>query len=288
VVLVQKGTRNGEAIIPPGLSMLPNHQEHNSNSGEEGPQELDLLGRISDLVDSVHTSRERFLQVMALLDDAFGNRYGTLTLSHPTKGKTVLEVAFGDLGADEGCIGGLKPSVVDEILMGARPVALSRRSQDFLSIPLRSLQEKDASLICVPIMNRTQAMGVLTVNPIYRDTVSLDRDIRLLKIIAALAFRDAPLPEDQPSGSETSLEDPPLDQILEEKLGRMIEKVDPRTESRCALLPDIVRLVEKIVIKRALKRHHNIQSAASLFLGINRNTLRKKMRDLNIHFDQIR
>lgn len=266
--------------------MFPDGHADNRNGSDEGPRELNLLCRISDLVDSVHTSRERFLQIMKILDEAFGKRYGTLTLLNPSKGKTVLEVAFGDPGMKDGCIHGLKPSTIGEVLMRARPLALSHHSQDVLPIPLESLHEKDASLICIPIMNRTQAVGVLSMNPIYRDTVSLDRDIRLLKIITGLAFKDAPLPGDDPGGSQGPSGDPPLDRILEEKLSRMIEKVDPRTESRCALLPDIVRLVEKIVIKWALKRHHNIQSTAALFLGINRNTLRKKIKDLNIHFHQ--
>jgi DNA-binding protein Fis len=99
-----------------------------------------------------------------------------------------------------------------------------------------------------------------------------------------MAFRDAPLPGDDQSRSRESTGDHSLDRILEEKLRQMVEKVDPRTESKCALLPDIVNLVEKIVIKWALRRHHNIQTATAHFLGINRNTLRKKAKDLNIHF----
>ena len=101
-----------------------------------------------------------------------------------------------------------------------------------------------------------------------------------------MAFRDAPLPGDDHGRSKESTGDPPLDRILEGKLRQMIEKIDLRTESRCALLPDIVNLVEKIVIKWALRRHHNTQTATAHFLGINRNTLRKKMRDLNIHFQK--
>jgi len=266
--------------------MSSDHHSDHGDWSDKDPRELDLLCKISELVDSVHTSKERFLQVMALLDEAFGTRYGTLTLLNASRGKAVLEVVFGDSKANEGDIHGLKPSVIDQVLTGARPLALSQHCQDILPIPLQSLHEKNTSLICIPIMNRTQAVGVISMNPIYRDTVSLDRDIRLLRIITGLAFRDAPLPEDDPESAQGSSEDPPLDLILEEKLGRMIEKVDPRTESRCALLPDIVCLVEKIVIKWALKRHHNVQSAAARFIGINRNTLRKKMTDLNIHSRQ--
>jgi Fis family transcriptional regulator len=45
---------------------------------------------------------------------------------------------------------------------------------------------------------------------------------------------------------------------------------------------DIIALVEKILIKSALRRVDHVQVAASEFLGINRNTLRKKMKELKI------
>ena len=106
---------------------------------------------------------------------------------------------------------------------------------------------------------------------------------RLLRVIVCLAFQNAPLPGDDYVHNEELRADPPLDTILEDKLRRIIDKVDPRTESRCALLPDILRLVEKIAIKWALRRHQNVQTSAASFLGINRNTLRRKMKDLNIH-----
>jgi DNA-binding protein Fis len=48
------------------------------------------------------------------------------------------------------------------------------------------------------------------------------------------------------------------------------------------LFDDIIAIVEKILIKAALIRVGNVQVAAAQLLGINRNTLRKKMQDLKI------
>jgi len=266
--------------------MLPGIQMERSPVSHCGPKELDLFYRISEVVHSVHTSRERFLQVMEILDETFGRMYGTLTLLSPSKREILLNVGSGDLIAQHGSIQGLNPAIMEEVIARAQPMVFSRITGKPLPSPSRSLHEKDLSLVCIPIMNNAQAVGVISTSSIYRDTLSFDKQMRLLEIIACMVFRDAPLPGDVHTSLRESKEDPPLAQILEGKLSQMIEKVDPRTESRCTLLPDIVSLVEKIVIKWALKRHHNVQTATSLLLGINRNTLRKKMKDLNIRFQK--
>ncbi len=263
--------------------MLPGDQPVSNHLYGSGPKELDILYRISELVQSVHTSKERFLHIMEILDDSFGERYGTLTLLSPSRKGFLLEVAFGDPSLHEGCLQGLNHAIIEEVLAHAHPMAFSRMTQKPLSSPSRSPAEKDVALLCMPIVNNTRAVGVMSTNPFYRDTLSFDRDIRLLQVIACTAFQNAPLPGDDSLSSREPKGDPPLDKILERKLGLMIEKVDPRTESRCALLPDIVSLVEKIVIKWALRRHNGVQTGTAVFLGINRNTLRKKMKDLNIH-----
>ena len=75
-----------------------------------------------------------------------------------------------------------------------------------------------------------------------------------------------------------------LDEILEERLVEVLNKIDPYVESKAkmGLFDDIIALVEKILIKSALKRVNYVQIAAAQLLGINRNTLRKKMKDLKI------
>jgi Fis family transcriptional regulator len=71
---------------------------------------------------------------------------------------------------------------------------------------------------------------------------------------------------------------------LEQKLSEVLNKIDPDVESktRMGIFDDIIAVVEKILIKSALERMGHVQTSAAQFLGINRNTLRKKMKDLKI------
>jgi two-component system nitrogen regulation response regulator GlnG len=48
------------------------------------------------------------------------------------------------------------------------------------------------------------------------------------------------------------------------------------------IFDDIIRVVEKILIKSALERVDHVQITAAQLLGINRNTLRKKIKELKI------
>ena len=123
--------------------MLPGNQTGSSHCG---PKDLDLFHRISEVVHSVHTSRERFLQVMGILDATFGTRYGTLTLLSPSKRDILLNVAFGDPIAQPGCIQGINPAIMEEVIARAQPMVYSRITENPLPSPSRNLHEKDLSL----------------------------------------------------------------------------------------------------------------------------------------------
>lgn len=78
------------------------------------------------------------------------------------------------------------------------------------------------------------------------------------------------------------IEDLSLEDLLEKKLTGTLNRVDTGLEFNCGLFRDVISIVERILIKMALKKTKNVQVAAAQFLGINRNTLRKKIKDLKI------
>jgi DNA-binding protein Fis len=78
------------------------------------------------------------------------------------------------------------------------------------------------------------------------------------------------------------IEDFSLEDLLERKLISTLNGVDTELEFNCDLFHDVISIVERILISMALKKTNNVQVAAAQFLGINRNTLRKKIKDLGI------
>jgi two-component system nitrogen regulation response regulator GlnG len=78
------------------------------------------------------------------------------------------------------------------------------------------------------------------------------------------------------------IEDLSLGDLLERKLIRTLSGVDTELEFDCGLFHDVISIVERILITMALKKTNNVQVAAAQFLGINRNTLRKKIKELGI------
>lgn len=78
------------------------------------------------------------------------------------------------------------------------------------------------------------------------------------------------------------IEDLSLEDLLQKKLTTTLSGVDTELESGCSLFHEVISIVERILIKMALKKTNNVQVAAAHFLGINRNTLCKKIKDLKI------
>lgn len=65
--------------------------------------------------------------------------------------------------------------------------------------------------------------------------------------------------------------------IIDEKIADIttVLSVPPGEKSR--LYEEIMEMVERSLLKIALERNNSIKSKAAIYLGINRNTLQKKM-----------
>jgi DNA-binding protein Fis len=144
-------------------------------------------------------------------------------------------------------------------------------------------------LICIPLITDDEPIGVININSLYGPKNEFAEDFQFLSILSAIlapAIKNYQVKKNEPlqRTGKPKVKSPLLEEILEERLSEVLNKVDPYVESKAkmGLLDDIIALVEKILIKSALKRVNNVQIAAAQLLGINRNTLRKKMKDLKI------
>jgi DNA-binding protein Fis len=146
-----------------------------------------------------------------------------------------------------------------------------------------------APLLCIPLTTGDEPVGVINVNSLYGPRNEFVEDFQFLSVLSAVlspVIRNYHLRKSEPLAKDTKMKARShlLDEILEQKLVEVLDKIDPYVEAKTkmGIFDDIIRVVEKILIKSALERVDHVQIAAAQFLGINRNTLRKKMKELKI------
>lgn len=159
------------------------------------------------------------------------------------------------------------------------------------------------SFLCGPVKIQGSIASILGVDHFYDDPVAITEDLSLLEeictlIAEAMAMRKAIAAENRAlleenwsfrKELETLGRTVPkaqrrisLTEILEERIARMVGemKVDPRSNGR--LYEDVLNVVERTLLISALEKTKHVQLKTARFLGINRNTLRRKIKELGI------
>ena len=157
--------------------------------------------------------------------------------------------------------------------------------------------------LCGPVKAQGAIVSILGVAPFYEEPVAITEDLSLLEeictlIAEAMAIRKAIAAENRAlleenwsfrKELETLGRTVPkaqrrisLTEILEERIARMVGemKVDPRSNGR--LYEDVLNVVERTLLISALEKTKHVQLKTARFLGINRNTLRRKIKELGI------
>jgi transcriptional regulator with GAF, ATPase, and Fis domain len=157
--------------------------------------------------------------------------------------------------------------------------------------------------LCAPVKVQGTIAGILGADHFFEDPVPVTEDLNLLGEICtligdamtmrkAIAAENRSLLEENWSFRkelETLGKTLPkvrkrisLTEILEERIARMIAemKVDPRSNG--CLYNEVLHVVEKTLLKSSLDKTKHVQLKTARFLGINRNTLRRKIKDLGI------
>jgi len=161
----------------------------------------------------------------------------------------------------------------------------------------------DITFLCAPVKLQGAICGVVGVDHFYEDPTAVSEDFSLLGDLCSLISGAMLMRKEMASENRGLLEENwsfrkelenlgrtvpkarrkiSLTEILEERLARMIAemKVDPRSNGH--LYDDVLSVVERTLLKSALEKTKHVQLKTARFLGINRNTLRRKMKDFGI------
>jgi len=173
------------------------------------------------------------------------------------------------------------------------------------------IEKQNISYFCVPIMLENRVVGVLAADRLFDNNVAFDEDLSLLKSITSiiaqiikfyhiskekrgnLAIENKHLRNELEGVKRllgnngdgvktTSQAQISVEGVLEKKLAEIITVMDGMSEGKRRLYADVISKVEKALFKLALDRTKNVKYEAARFLGINRNTLHKKMKNLNL------
>jgi DNA-binding protein Fis len=73
------------------------------------------------------------------------------------------------------------------------------------------------------------------------------------------------------------------EEILEKKLDDIATILCKEGTDKSRIYEEVMGMVERSLVRIALRRSHQVKSAAAAYLGINRNTFQKKMVSLGIN-----
>ena len=254
--------------------------------------ELKSLYEISRLPQPQSHLQDYFHGVMAILSEYFPVMYSALILRDSNRDFLQVEALYG-IGKDAHPIRcSAKKGMIAKVLESRQPAAIQNLNQEPLYEEVmkgtKRIEKIQTPLLCIPLISDDEPIGVININSLYGPKNEFREDFQFLSILSAIL---SPVIKNYQIRSNEPLQKPGKsrakshsEEILEERLTEVLNKIDPYVESKAqlGLLDDIVALVEKILIKSALKRVGNVQTAAAQLLGINRNTLRKKIKDLKI------
>jgi len=132
--------------------------------------------------------------ILKLLCDRRNMRHGTMSLPQAGSG-LVIDIAYG-LSKSEMERGRYKAGegITGRVLASGKPVIVPRISSEPLFLgrtkALDKAEKSQTSFMCVPVLLQGVVVGTLSVNTPYVDDESLQEDVRLLSIVAAMIAQD--------------------------------------------------------------------------------------------------
>jgi transcriptional regulator with GAF, ATPase, and Fis domain len=288
-------------------------EETTMMTAAEREDERKSIARVKTLYEIVKTLnsslelKETFPRILSILSQQMGMKRGGLLILNAESNEWEVEGTCG-LSADE-----MKKrkdyfgsEVTQKILEKGLMAAVVDGGESiwlFDGKAKPAVKRSTISFFCSPIRIQSAIVGILGVDRFFEEPMPVTEDFNLLGEVCAtfgetIRVRKEIMAENRVLLEENwsfrkELEDLgqnvpkarrriSLTEILEERLSRMIAemKVDPRSNGN--LYEDVLNVVERTLLKSALEKTKHVQLKTARFLGINRNTLRRKMKELGI------
>ncbi|MDR2076624.1 MAG: sigma 54-interacting transcriptional regulator [Desulfovibrio sp.] len=155
--------------------------------------ELRLLFEVSQALDGATDISDRLDSALELMARYTGMMRGTLLLLDPASGEIVAEVAYGlKLSEQRRARYKFGEGVTGRVIATGKPIAVPRVSEEPLFLnrtEARDLYKEEISFLCVPILVGGKAVGALSADRLFADSVCLEEDMRLLQVLASLIAR---------------------------------------------------------------------------------------------------
>lgn len=157
--------------------------------------QLALLRELVELVNSDGDVAERLEQALALMAARLPLIHSTVTLVDPRSGEIRINAAFGLNPAERRRGRYLQgEGVTGRVIAGGRAMCLCDAGSEPLFLNRtrsRDLKREHVSFLCVPIRLHDQVVGALSVDHLPVDAATLEDELHLLQIIAALLAHTA-------------------------------------------------------------------------------------------------
>ena len=271
------------------------------------PKLRSLLEVARVLVSSIEI-KESYLKILTILTKHSGMKRGGVLLMNPEDPNEWVMASARGLGDEE-----MKrrkeffgSGVIRRILEKGHVAAVTDGGENIWlyegrakTLPKRS----HVSFLCAPIKIQGAVAGIVGIDHFFEEPVSLLEDFIFLEDLCALISEAMMMRKSVAEEHRALVEENwsfrkelealgqsvpkqrkkiSLNELLEERLSKMIAeiKIDPRSNGN--LYDDVLNVVERTLLKSALEKTKNVQLKTARFLGINRNTLRRKMKELGI------
>ena len=236
---------------------------------------------------------EYFLGIITILSEYFPVDYSVLFVRDSKKDSLRLEGLFGVKKEIHPSSCPIHQGTIGEVFQSQKPGVIHDLNREPLYEEMMKASKSSPSirtpLLCGPLTSEGEPFGLILLPPLYGGKEKLREDLRFLTVLSALLspmVKKYYLKEEDSKSkqSKTKPRTSLLEEILAERLNEVLNKIDPYVEAnnRIGLLDEIIGYVEKMMIQSALKRVDFVQTAAAQLLGINRNTLRAKMKRYKI------